>query len=330
MKVAIHADGGSGIGLGHAMRCLGLAEALRAEGAEVLFISVADVEDLVSRYGFGFRPVLPDGPALVEAVRAEDVELLVLDSYRLLPAAVAGAVPRLAALDDRGSHALPVDFAINAVMTADPACYGRRGAARALLGPRYQIIRPGIPRISARGNQRPALRLLVTYGGADGLGVGSALLALLRDRVLPALPGLEVDFVVGPFAEEPQGPWPPGVRRLKASDLGTLMPDADLALCAAGLTVYELAHAGVPMVVFGLSADQADNLTAFQQAGLALVGGWFGEEGWAERVAGATLALARDGEARSSQAAMAARLIDGQGARRIARALLGREEEDSP
>src|SRR6201999_4115704 len=55
-----------------------------------------------------------------------------------------------------------------------------------------------------------------------------------------------------------------------ADDLAVAYASADLALCAFGVTAYELAAFGVPALYLGLTEDHAASAQAFADAGMGI------------------------------------------------------------
>lgn len=122
--------------------------------------------------------------------------------------------------------------------------------------------------------------------------------------------GAAVAVVRGPHAAwEP----PPGVELVDApGDLCAEWPRCDLVVTAAGQTMVEAAAAGRPTVAVVLSADQAPQAATLAAAGAVLV---------PEDPAAEVARLAGDDAARRSLATMARAVVDGGGARRVARAI---------
>ena len=159
----------------------------------------------------------------------------------------------------------------------DSACMPRIGWEWALLG----LVQDQAA--DAHGLRR-CPRLLVTMGGSDphgadaqgGLGAGRARSGVpraLRDRAgrgrqdaawRKTIVGLAPNF------ETLEG----------ADDLATEYAAADVALCAFGVTAYELAAYGVPALYLCLTEDHALSASAFEHAGMGL------SLGLAERAAG--------------------------------------------
>ena len=132
-----------------------------------------------------------------------------------------------------------------------------------------------------------------------------------------AADGLAVDVVggVGPTDLPPA----PGLAvHGFVADPGPLLARADVAVAAAGSTVYSLCHHGVPSVVIAFHDNQAPIARAFGEAGVALTPG-------AETDPEATVALARrllgDPPLRARLAAAATALVDGRGADRVVTAI---------
>jgi spore coat polysaccharide biosynthesis protein SpsF len=102
-----------------------------------------------------------------------------------------------------------------------------------------------------------------------------------------------------------------------ASDLSTEYACADLALCAFGVTAYELAYFGVPALYLGLTPDHALSASAFDAAGLGR------SLGVADALSDAAIAeavwdLMGDAARRRAMRQAGHATIDGQGAQRIA------------
>lgn len=315
MIVAIHADAGPGVGLGHVTRCTGLALALRRHGMMPVMLNAAG-PSLTPQFSALALPEIRCGidvPALRDALLRVGSSAIVADSYRLdrqdLRQAVGGT--KLVLFDDTAAQPILADMVVNGSPAATTLPYRLPSTCVALLGADYQVVRPGLV---ARDRKGPVRRLLVTYGGADPKNVGPRLADILPDRVA-------VDFVVGPFADIPTN-LPSHVRVHKAPpDLLDLIHQADLALCAGGQTLFELAAAKLPAICMGIGEDQRPNLELLSQQGAVLFGGWADSADFATHLRHSLDRGLADESLRHCLAQRAHRLVDGQGADRIAVAI---------
>jgi spore coat polysaccharide biosynthesis protein SpsF len=102
-----------------------------------------------------------------------------------------------------------------------------------------------------------------------------------------------------------------------ADDLATAYASADLALCAFGVTAYELAAFGVPALYLGLTEDHVRSAGAFQDAGmgisLGLAAAVTGDDMFAQ-----VKALLNDPIERLNMRTAGLATLDGGGASRIA------------
>jgi spore coat polysaccharide biosynthesis predicted glycosyltransferase SpsG len=102
-----------------------------------------------------------------------------------------------------------------------------------------------------------------------------------------------------------------------ADDLSVEYASADVALCAFGVTAYELAACGIPALYLGLTEDHVASASAFSDAGMGI------SLGLADKVADAEIArnvqwLLNKPAVRREMHNTGLALLDGQGATRIA------------
>jgi RimJ/RimL family protein N-acetyltransferase len=215
--------------------------------------------------------------------------------------AVATSGARVLVVDDHGRHGR---YRADLVLDQNPGGvegYRDRGSARLLRGPAYALLRDEVSRLAARPISDPARVVLVTLGGEPTARVRS-LGDEVAARISGSRPELEVD---GPVpADDAPRTWAERLAR------------ADVVVSAAGSTVWELCHLGLPSVLVGVAADQVPVGEAMDAAGAAE---WLGDldEDVAVRAAGRALALAADPDLRRARSAAARSLVDGRGAPRV-------------
>src|SRR4030095_10918806 len=96
-------------------------------------------------------------------------------------------------------------------------------------------------------------------------------------------------------------------------DMRSLMLAADVALCAGGQTLYELAATSTPALAIRTAANQTANLAAFNAAGIAR---WMGDAGdpmLDDGIVVALQGLLRDPEARVEMGNRGRAAVDGRG-----------------
>jgi len=327
-RVILRPDAGSQSGLGHVQRCLALAAALVERGVECGFL-VPDAESVRTRIeaaGFEVRGLEhPEAPGEVIAAAAGTV---VVDSYGLDEAylrRLGEAGLAVVAVDDHAARPIHARLCVNGGAHAESLRYrSASGDTRFLLGPRFAMLRPELWDVAAREPAATVTEVLVALGGGDPHGLAATLLR--------ALDAVGADFaltlVVGPYftGRDALADAARACRRtVTLLDAPTSpvpsMRRADLAVSAAGQTLYELVRLAVPTIAVGIAENQRGSLDSLAAAGVVKAAGWAGEVGLATAVAGAVAGLIDDAMARSSLALAAGSLLDGQGARRTAEAI---------
>jgi spore coat polysaccharide biosynthesis protein SpsF len=326
----IHCDGGGKFGYGHVKRMTALARALRdREGIGCLFAlnGSDDAAGPIRRAGFDVA-MLHGASDLETLIDANQPDLLLLDSREGPDHAALARLKRrvavTAVIDDGDDRRLAADFAYYPPVPGAFALDWQGAATLARIGWEWALLGVGS---SAPSSRRAAARptVLVAMGGSDPAG-----LTLRAGKALAALgSGIRVRFVIG-------GGMADGAQAARAlvglnsnyetvegaEDLATEYASADLALCAFGVTAYELAAFGVPAIYLGLTADHAASASAFVDAGLGISLGVAADVTDAAMAEAVSSLLNRPQTRRAMRAAGLQRM-DGQGAARIAADLAG-------
>lgn len=303
--IGIRADGGARAGLGHLGRCAALAQAFARLGARPVFLDVpAECRGWVEERGFGLART---------ASRRWDI--IVADSYRFAPRDLKDlrrAARTLLVIDDFGTFSAPCDWVLNGHLYAPGLSHRAPPGAGLLLGPKFHPMRSEYwTRPRPKSFPARIRRLLVTLGGGDS---GPLLTRTLR-AARAALPRAELHVVLGPLAASRPELSGPGIVLYRGlPSLKALIERCDAAVSAAGQTLYEVAFAGTPAVAVLRGPDQEGNFRSMTAARAALSGGPL------------TAALRRLDKNVALRRAMSERgrsLLDGRGALRVARLLLG-------
>jgi len=267
------------------MRCMSLASALQARGAQTCFVSLdlpAHLESLLQAQGHEVR-------RLPEAVRGDEFEdaiatleseqavaACVVDHYHLglaWESAVMSQVPVLA-VDDLGRPHTS-RWLLDQNHYADPqARYEAQCPAHVqrLLGPSFALLRGEFVQARSRARIRDgAVRhVLVALGGMDADNLTAMALQAI-DMSLPA--GVQVAVIAG--ASHPDLPglqtWCDGRSlaslHVQVSDMTPHLLAADLAIGAGGSSTWERCACGLPTVAICLADNQREVILEGARAG---------------------------------------------------------------
>ena len=338
--VLFRVDAGPGVGLGHLQRCLSLASALRQRGVECSFLTNEAVlsAERIGVFGFQHEAMRfetswgPEDSAQTRAAAGRrEWTTVVVDSMRkgseYLWSLRDGGFS-VCTLEDLAHFPFPCQLVVNGDAHAGQLRYqSSSGDTRFLLGPTYTVLRQELWEVPARQTRPRVGRILVTLGGADPSNLMPSLLRMLVELSV----SLEITAVIGPYFEcrdEVQAvadSLPSVVRLVEApTSVRPFMEEADLAVSAAGQTLYELARVGCPTVSFSfpMGPDQAIQLEAIAQAGCVLSVGDARQGDVCARIRAALATLFSDASLRAAMTAAGRRLVDGQGAHRVAEAVM--------
>lgn len=336
--VVFRLDGGRAIGFGHIVRCATIAAELERIGVSAL-AAVSTDESAAIAESRGLTAVVVGGnpltlderdAAALRPLMGDGCEAVMVDTYAAgdgfwsALAELSGEleVP-LALLDDRylfsdgmldAPMKRPVDLVLSYGFDARRADYERvydRTLTCILAGPRYAPVRRSFLPLPG-DSSRDVRRVLVTSGGTNP----GHTLERFCEACFLAAPDAEIDLVVGADAVVDSAV--ACDERVKESrgltDLAPLMAHADLAVSAAGSTLYELSRMGIPTVAVPIVENQRGNAKGFEERGCGLTCDF-------EELASTLEKLIDDKELRSNVSQRASLLVDGRGAERTARAL---------
>lgn len=294
MKIAIRADASIAIGTGHIMRCLTLAEALRWQKDDAVFICrevAGNCCDLIADKGFnvirlpaaGEFDAAHDAEQMAEAFETRP-DWLIVDHYGIGAAWEQQLRPhcgQIMVIDDLADRHHDCDLLLDQNLFDDmlqrydtlvpPGC-------RLFLGPRYALLRDEFITAQQTLPQRDGMvrRILLFFGGSDPTNeTEKALLAINR----PRFRDISVDVVVG--SANPKGDTIHNLCNAmenvtfhrQITNMAELMAKADLAIGAGGTATWERCILGLPTLVVVVADNQANPAQTADKAGVArLVG----------------------------------------------------------
>lgn len=300
---------------------------------------------------------LPEVLALLGSLPERPVYLL--DSYYVTEHYLTSLRPlaKTAYLDDLQLFDYPVDLLVNYDVIPDSLLPSYRAAyqnvGRLLLGAAYTPLRRQFQSRPASIKRRhpsqdglwiksQVKNLLITTGGSDPFHFCLRFLKAVMENPSSwpfSSAGITIHIVIGKLNTDRTAlfeladtfPFP---RLLKlhenVTDMSTLMRDCDLAISAAGTTLYELCALGIPSLSFTMADNQLTAAKAFEAAGAIPCAGDIRQPSEGLMQPFMEFVSAMSGQEDSGQTSYAARvaahkamrkLVDGNGALRIAKAL---------
>lgn len=366
LSVAFRVDAAGLIGTGHFMRCLTLAETLQRRGASVCFVSrglPVHLGDMLAGRGMACVPLQSndaqahaidelahaawlgtsqahDAHCTAQALAGRSWDWLIVDHYALgrrWETAMRGVAHRIMAIDDLADRDHDCDVLLdqNFYRNMDTRYAGKvHTHARLLLGPGHALLRESFRTLRAKLVPRTGrvARVLVFFGGVDALNhTGAAIQALTG----LGIPGLAVDVVIGvqhPYRVDVEAACAAAdfACHVQTSRMAELTAAADLAVSAGGSAAWERCCLGLPALSVCTADNQRQQLDDAAEAGLLYAPSTMDGEDLVKLIARHVRSLIENPMLlrHISQRAMAA--VDGEGAARVANALLGLASPGAP
>lgn len=339
----LRADASVEVGTGHVMRCLALAQAWQKAGGKCCFVIPPALPILHEHLRQeGMEVVAVDSSMndevstahVVEAARKHCGEWVVIDGPEVAaetPHRIRRNDLKVLQVDDSG---IPADYFADVIVNQNPGAtegqYGKRQPrSRLLLGTQYVLLRREFTTVrTQRDFPEVARRLLVTLGGTDPDGLTLCILRCL-DRI--AIPGLEAIVAVGGSnprlneIQEAASACTSQVRVLvNCNNMADLMATCDMAVIAAGGTLWELLGSGCAVLSYARNQTQLKIIRDLEKVGAVRVLGDSAALDAGPLISNLReIALSRD--LRMSMAEAGMRMVDGQGAARVVNVLCGKE-----
>ena len=231
---------------------------------------------------------------------------------------------KTAYIDDLYAFDYPADLVINYDFAPPEQFYSKAG--KALLGCRFAPLRAQFSGLTPVFREQVA-NVLISTGGTDDWNVAGKLASALLTA--PESASWRLHVLTGPMHAHREGlqtlvaSHPRLILHENVKDMAGLMRACDLAVSAAGTTLYELCAAGVPSVSFTMADNQlpcARDMERF--AGVLCAGDVRSTPEFTETLLSLLFSLAENLQQRSALSRSMHAAIDGRGAERIARELL--------
>jgi UDP-2,4-diacetamido-2,4,6-trideoxy-beta-L-altropyranose hydrolase len=272
LRIGFRADCSDFIGTGHIMEITSLINALRRHIAFEPVVLTQENSFAVNK----FAEIGVNNLNFISAGASEETELeeiltflklhnvthLVIDLLNRSDGFYEHLQQRLTStcviLDNNEHKELPATIVVNFSVTQDPAWYKQASAYKTsyLIGPRYFFWDEALQGLKQTTVRPEVDTVLVNQGGSDPYGLSIKILRAVSSQNLPQ----KFIFVLGGHVQEKHraelamiksglNPNFSFFENLPRNTLYGLMQASDMAISAAGNTLYELLYVGVPTLV---------------------------------------------------------------------------------
>lgn len=339
MMVGIRVDCNANIATGHIMRCLAIAEEIRRQGVEVSFIvSDSAAATLAESYGYECHCLKndysnKDGEVerILALIEEKKLMFLLIDSYEVTETYLNELHKhiRLGYIDDLNAFHYGVDLLINYTrnVTMDEYKHWDDDKVTYLLGSKYVPLRMEF-RDKVRDIKEEVTDVLLTTGGSDPLGISNVIAKELVST--SELSNVKVHLVVGRLfdhvkeLERLADAHPQIILHQNVTNMAEVMIQCDLAISAGGTTIAELCACGIPTIAFSFTDNQSGIFEYGKDNIVLLVGDICNDTAaGARKVVNEVVRSKSNYRLRRELSMTANNAIDGNGAGRIANAIVG-------
>lgn len=332
--IYIRTDMNSTIATGHMMRCLAIADAIKERGGGACFLIADDnAVSLLKKRGYEYVVLGTDWenmeselPQLEVLIRERHISKILVDSYRVTRRYLKWLQERIwtSYIDDINAFLYPVDGLVCYANYWKKFNYEKRYAGTELrMGMAYVPLRKAFERCAPKQIKEQIEKVLVLSGGSDPYDMIRRIVRTISNEI-----NVETDVICGAYypgyeaicAEYRQQE---KIRFHRAVDnVEMYMKNADIAVSAGGMTLYELCACGTPAISYSMADNQLDNVRQFETDGLIPYAGDARESLVEEQLAAILQQRAKSRMWREEQSRRMQRMVDGNGAGRIAEWLL--------
>lgn len=307
------------------MGSLALAEECAKHSDETLFVISGGDEAIAAiterGYQFHAAATFESEQQILRSFRPDVILVNKLNNDPAYIRALKEFAELVVTVDDTGEGAKHAGLRVNPLYhipdaVTDPQCIALRSE--------FQEIHR-----RTRATKNEVQELLVTQGGSDTYGFTPRIIRALEKMV--GRPHCTV--VIGPafrhqaeLQEAMQGSELDLTVVRDACNMGELMWNADLAITAGGLSMFELACVGTPSLVICAEPFEVETAARLEKAGGVVNLGFGGTLDYT-RLPALVDALAEDAEVRGTMSHCGKQLVDGKGCERIVRLIRERVVE---
>jgi len=307
MKVVFRVDASLQIGIGHVMRCLTLAQALKENGANVEFICRKHEGSLINKIrsnGFVVHELKvfeeaevdnklahshwlgvtqqQDADDCINILKAEKLDWLIVDHYALdeqWQKRLKPCYEKLMVIDDLADRQFDCDILLDQTFGRQQEDYLALTPedCKLLLGSQYALLRPEFVEwrgISLERRSKPEFKqLLINMGGVD---VDNVTEKVLDELTICNLPNdLKITVVMGGSAPHLESikskaivlPYKTEVK-VDVGNMAEIMSNSDVAIGASGSTTWERCCLGLPTIQVITANNQSVLAKSLDKAGV--------------------------------------------------------------
>lgn len=340
----IRADGNKKIGMGHVMRCLTIAKSLNRLGEPTMFLTSDEkTSEFINEKGFDVKTLSgryddmeAELPQVEEILRgdktAERLKILV-DSYFITPYYLQQlrALAKVILLDDEKRKVYPCDGLVNYNIFGGNLGYEKEYPAgtKLFLGCDYMPLQEQFRDCDYKVRDK-AKHILFTTGGGDSSHIALHMAERLLQREGADRESPLWHIVCGPYYPDTEVleelAKEHAILRIhkNVTCMSELMQKCDIAVSAAGSTMYELCSVGLPAVGFYFVENQRRNMETFAKLTPIKNAGDFSAEpeNVLTTIEKEVDTLCREKALRKEISQIMKKIVDGRGADRLAEGFL--------
>ncbi|MCU7494836.1 MAG: UDP-2,4-diacetamido-2,4,6-trideoxy-beta-L-altropyranose hydrolase [Ignavibacteria bacterium] len=333
MNVIILTEGFNNTGFGHLTRCTAIYQAFEANGIIPKLIVNGDknAESILGNLNFAILNWLHNTSLLFDHLNKQSI--VVIDSYLAdlkLYNELTLKVKNCVFIDDNLRLPYPSGILLNGTVGSESFEYPERDKREYLLGSKYIPLRTDFWHVPEKTINNNVAQILITAGGQDIRNITPEIQKVVNEKYPNVVKNVVVgtafsnkDEIVKSKDENTSLYFQPDSEQMKS-----LMLKSDIAISAAGQTLYELARTGTPTIAIGVIENQLNNIKGWEKAGFINYAGWWNSAELSENILKEMEKLEQH-EVRNSKSQIGISLVDGKGAFRLVEYLKEKLEHEN-